>query len=294
MEAAVDEWRDRLEQRLSPKTDAHAQAMTALLEKDYPRAVRAYDRLLARAPNDLQIRLGKAAALSGAGRFEDAEPIYENLLREEPGSAAIRFDMGVAQLRAGHHDAAERTFAQVLEIEPRHNKARFNLAIVQSLNKKPLAALEHWRVLTADSHAGDVAAWFHRGSCALSVHQYADAIVCFDNVIASSPRDVRAWTNLAIARAGDGQRDAALAAIDTALDIDPRFVPALNQAAFVHAAIFRDTELQQHGEAVIGYCNRSLALEAGQMNIRGLRDALQRLGEQIPETEARPEDVGEP
>jgi tetratricopeptide (TPR) repeat protein len=274
IEEAVDEWRERLERLSATGDDPHARAARLLADRRYDQAVRAYDRLLAAEPDDVFILLGKAAALAGAGRFEDALPLYENLVRREPRSPTMHFDFAVAQMREGRMAEAVTLLRRVLELEPRHRKARFNLAVALQGSNRPLDALAQWRAVAAEADAADAGPWYHLGECAIAVHQYAEAEQCFERVVGLRPDDPRAWTNLGIARAAYGRRPEALAALDEALRLDAGFLPAMNQAAFVHAAIFADTESQAHFEATIDFCGRSLAVNARQPNIIALREAL--------------------
>ena len=66
----IDDWVERFKlpalESLSEPADA--QAARLLVERDYERAVRAYDRLMLKRPSDPEVLLGKAVALSGAGR----------------------------------------------------------------------------------------------------------------------------------------------------------------------------------------------------------------------------------
>lgn len=288
----VDAWRERLQKLSRDNPDAQQAAAMVLIQQDrHELALKIFDRLLLRRPNDSAILLGKALALTGLGRHEDALPLFASLARLEPDSIPTRYGYAVGLMRCGEHAEAARVFEAILQQQPDHARARFNLAILRQGAGRHLEALDLWRGLTAaptsaasGAETSDASvvldppmladAWFHRGEMALETNHLKEAETCFLNAANLSGRDAAAWCNLGIVRARQFRRDDATTALERALDCDPHLLPALNQLAYIHAANFRDTGAESHSELVLDLCRRSLDLQPNQPNIRALRQAI--------------------
>jgi tetratricopeptide (TPR) repeat protein len=278
----LEAWSHRLEQ-LADKSDPGptAAASTLLRTGQYKRAVDAFDRLLVRAPDDAVLLIGKAMALSGAERHEDALPLLERVIELEPGNVAARFNRAVCLMRLGQRREATAALEAIVREQPAYWTAKFNLAVLYQADGKLNEAIALWRQLTdAETttqptvRAGLPDAWFHRGEAALVLHRNDEAEQCFTKVLALNPKEDRAWCNIGIARSALGRRDDAVVALNEALKIDPKQVAAINQMAMIHAANYRDTSRPEDRQKVLDLCGQSLAIDHNQPNIRELRDAL--------------------
>jgi tetratricopeptide (TPR) repeat protein len=72
---------------------------------------------------------------------------------------------------------------------------------------------------------------------AISAHKFQDAIQILSGLIKSNPRDASLWTLQGVAFSGLGDEKQSLASFDTAIQLDPEFVPALEgaaQTAYLH------------------------------------------------------------
>lgn len=277
--------------------DERRQAGEALPRRDFARALTLFDRLLRRTPDDTTLMVGKALALSGLGRYDDALPLFEHALDRQPDDLTTRFNHAVALARAQEIDPAIAAFRELLRRSPDHTRARFNLASLLQSRGRHREAIELWRRLTdappvlstQASESEQLAlreflldAWSHRGECAIALFLPQEAEDSFKKVLDFDVKSAEAWLNIGIARAADGRRPDAITALDNALKIDPRLVPAINQEAFIFAAIYRDTGEPSVRDKVLELCERSLRLAPGQLNIRQLRMALRHEGEDPP------------
>lgn len=281
---SLDDWSDRLRARRDPsESDPYRQARLLLSSRKYDQAVRAFDRLLVLEPDNREAMHGKAMALSGAGRFEDALPLFERSIERWPNETGIRFDWAVALMRAGRLDQSYAEFEALVRNNPNNDRMAYNLAVLDQARGRYAEAATAWRKWIATWPRSDrlTEAWFHLGECALALSDFNEAETCFQKVIQAEPRDAAAWCNLGIARAGQIRRADALSALEEALRINPVLVEALNQTAFIHAAVFRDTETLDSARRVVEHCDRSLAINAAQPNIRALRDATKDLLREI-------------
>ncbi|HQE28791.1 MAG TPA: tetratricopeptide repeat protein [Phycisphaerae bacterium] len=294
----VSAWLDQLLQAARRDPDLQRKAAATLLQQGrYAEAAEAFDRLLVRDADDPALLSGKAMALTAMDEHEDAMILFAAALRARPQDATLQFNHAVSLLRCGETDKAAAAFKKLLEAHPGHVQAMYNLAILRQAAGQNAEALELWRQLTdGDTTSRPAAAaqelsprmlagaWAHRGELALELKHPQEAETCFLNVVRLEPRNATAWCNVGIARAAQVRRDDALTALQIALQLDPDLVPALNQAAYIHAALYRDLGHAEHGQAVADYCRRSLRANPRQPNIiellraaswfdRGERDA---------------------
>ncbi len=318
IDAIEDAWHSlHLAVRVSPSrssgdkaADERRTAAGLLTQRRYDRALPAFDRLMVRAPNDPELMLGKAMALEGLDRHDDALPLLERVIELEPKNLPARFNLGVALMRLNQRKEAIQAFEEILRLEPRHHRAAFNLALLYQAAGWFNDAIDIWRgvtdggsgVITRPTTSLDQAlkspgpacagldsvrcgdAWFHRGETAMSLHRSDEAETCFISVLQLQPDDVRAWCNLGIACAAGGRRKEALVALERALQIDPKRLPAINQMALLYADVYRETQDAASREMVLKLCDRSLTISPHQQNVRELRRALPAMAQTKPAT----------
>jgi cellulose synthase operon protein C len=182
-EEAIGELRRR---RAEAPGDARATRDLARLLATDPRtageAAELHAELLARRPDDPELRLGHARALARAGRRAEARDAYTRALAAKP-TLAVRLER--ADLLAADpatRDAARAEYEAVLGQDPGSRKARIGLA----------------RILGARKETSP------------------DAIAQYQAVLARSPADAEAHRGLARAYAWNGDADRALAHGDLA------------------------------------------------------------------------------
>lgn len=299
---AIDEWLAARREAGSASASS-ATAEQSLARGDYERAAAAFDRLLVRRPDEPDLLLGKALSLAGLERYEDALPLFEQVVERQPRNITALFNCGLTLMRLEastpaslHRDQALDLFQRLLQIEPGHVRAQFNRSVLLQAAGRNLAAIAAWRELTepAKPHPAPLPetlehdAWFHRGELALAMAQLDEAERCFQRVTQLRPKDAGGWCNLGIARAALGRHETAVSALEQAVRLDPAMVPAINQLAYAHAAIYRAGGDEASRSAVIDLCDRSLAVRSYQPNIRALRHAARYPGATAP-AEASPD-----
>jgi cellulose synthase operon protein C len=145
-------------------------------------AVSLYDALLDRGDGDPELLLGRARALSRAGRRAEAREAYARAIAARPSTEARleRAELLAADPGARAEAAAE--LRAVLRAEPASRRARLGLARVLSARKETSGA----------------------------------AIAAYEQVLRDTPRDAEAHRGLARAYAWTGDADRALAHADQA------------------------------------------------------------------------------
>lgn len=303
IESWLEDWQLRTRQRPDSQRE---EAAAALAHGNFQRAAVAFDRLLLKSPNDADLTLGEVMALTRLGRHEDALPLLTALLERDPRNTAARFHQGVTLMRLDRREAAIETFTQLLDTRPDHEAAMYNVAVLQQSLGRRQEAWTAWRSLTDhfESRAANqpsrnkaptaaptsgqppappegalspdmiCAAWFHRGEAEMVMSQIRPAQKCFKEVTRRAPDDARAWCNLGIAHATLAEYDEALPALHEALRLEPALVAAMNQIAYIHAERFRATRQPEDCQAVLDWCQRSLAVRSQQPNLYALIDAV--------------------
>lgn len=105
----------------SHQGDARSQARQALLEQDYPRAIRQLEALHGRQGDDLELLHWLAQAYQGAGQQAQLLDWLPAKLQRYPRDAELRMLLARAQLQAGAMTAAVATLSQhapALSAEP--------------------------------------------------------------------------------------------------------------------------------------------------------------------------------
>ncbi len=89
------------------------QAEAALLEKNYPKALRYFDKALKLRPGYSAARRGKGACYELMGRYPEAAALYEAILADYPEfSKSLYFDLARVHFRLGNYARALELFEQ--------------------------------------------------------------------------------------------------------------------------------------------------------------------------------------
>ena len=123
----------------------------------YDRALTAYERAIAEAPEDPDLwrRLGRAA-LNGKS-YRKAADAYRKALEIEPRSAEIYNDLGVALYYLNDYEDARQAYLNALEVRPSYARARKNLGVLyEKEGDDERAASEYLLALKIDPDMADV------------------------------------------------------------------------------------------------------------------------------------------
>jgi len=183
-------------------------AVSCLRRGDLAGAVQAYKQALELYPNDPDLKLGLARALSLSGHNEESKSLYQQLLSKNPdhadaleglGNAFLRsnhpfeagaiferltashpanpeFQIALARVetRLGHYKHAREILSAVLTFHPHQREARLQLAYVKLYQGRYAAALADFtQLLKADptdfeALLGNARAYYYRGDIAYS------------------------------------------------------------------------------------------------------------------------------
>lgn len=113
----------------------------------------------------------------------------------------------------------------------------------------------------AQTHPDDPRAWEELGEQYLELGRIADAVKAFRQAVTLAPHEARLLAGMGAALSIAGQPEAAAAALDLALKMDPAHMPALKNRAVLHLQAGEDAE----AEPVI---RRAIDLAPGDSELR--------------------------
>src|SRR5262249_12207698 len=131
---------------------AHVTEIRGYLAENVSDALKLYDEVLQRAPDNQAAKLGVARMnIVGAMNFIDVDPVpdvgrAERLLNEvlvkRPNSAAVHYALGLLQKYRGQHAASIKSFERCLELNPSFLAARGQIAAIMTRTGQPQKGLD--------------------------------------------------------------------------------------------------------------------------------------------------------
>ena len=207
------------------------------------------------------------------GWHEAACDLLARLVALRPGEVALRFELATELMRQARWLEALPQLRCVIERQPRNARAWYDLAIAHQALGHLHAARAAWdHVIELLPDNPDARA--HRGQVLLDLHEWPAAEADFRTLLGREPDAADAALNLAVALRGQGRLDEARAALLPLLARCPQHVRALNRLAEITWTLYQldpgaDRALARE---VVDCCERSLAVDPDQPDIRALRD----------------------
>jgi len=260
-------------------------------------AIEAFERALARQPNNLEAQMGLAGAYDASGDTAKAEESYRRAIQLQPGYWPSSSQLGVFYFKHGQYDRAAEMFRKVTELTPDNERAFADLGAVlfkagkfeeareaykRSIRVKPsdrvytnLGTLEFFSGRYAEAAAafeeatrrtpGKHLYWSNLGDAyrwapqwkSRSAAAYERAIRLAEGELSLNPRDDAAHRTLANCLAKTGQAARARVHIERAVEINPTDPASLYAAAIVAALAGRRDEAVEWIERA---CSAGLAL----------------------------------
>ena len=133
-------------------------------------------------PDDVELRLRKAAINMQLSQFDYARHEYDIILNSQPNNLAALFYRAYANERTRRHAYARQDYQRLLAIVPAHFEARLGLALLCQQDKRYTEAMDHLNMLcqqhpdSAIAFAARAGAEADRGYVELAIHDYSKAI----------------------------------------------------------------------------------------------------------------------
>lgn len=193
---------------------------------NYPGAVRAYQRGLAVAPENVELLNALGFSLFQQGESAAAVEALEKALEVDPGHAKAHNNMALASIDLGELEIAEAHYRESLAIEP-HPAIYNDLGFVLERQGLSEEAVELYRqALALDPESP--AASFNLGSALARAGEYVEAERLLRVALEKRPNS-QTWTGLGVVLRQQGRFDEAATSLEAAIEADPG-----NAAAYDH------------------------------------------------------------
>lgn len=196
---------------------AIVQGREALRLEDFAAALSAFEQALGDDGEDMRAALGRARALEGLGRGDEARAALDALVERAPEAGSVRMARGLLRYRAGDLEGAveDLTLAASGETPPPLAHQRLGDALYAL--GQPARALEAYSRAAREPGA---AAGLYRaiGNAAFALGDYDAAEAAYTEALAAAPSDGHAALHRAWTREAAGRLAAALEDYDLAME----------------------------------------------------------------------------
>ncbi len=150
-------------------------------QKDYKRALEAFDQSLLLNPDAVIARVGRGSIYHLEGRLDEAIQIYQDAISLYPDYFLSYFNLGVAYQQQGRFEKAWNAYQEALKINVHHPETHLNLGSVHlALNQFELAIAEYQEALRMnpeliDAHYNLGVAYEAMGQTELANRHYEEA-----------------------------------------------------------------------------------------------------------------------
>ncbi|MGC1580734.1 MAG: tetratricopeptide repeat protein, partial [Candidatus Acidiferrales bacterium] len=192
-------------------------------------------------PENARILTDQAHSAFAQGRWAEAAEAYEKAVALAPRNPNLRIALGLALAKAGRQAAAIASYEAALEISPRNSVAEIDLASAYRAVHNNDAA-RRLLELSSREHPKLAAPLAVLGDLDIELQTYEAAIKHLSAALALDPANNETRDRLALAYKSKGDSAAALAQLSQSLARDPN--DAL--AHFLRAQIFDDRNQDDH------------------------------------------------
>jgi len=166
-------------------------ALTALRDGDYVRAVALADQLVAAKPDDAVVRGIRAQALLGADAGEDAVEEARRAVQLDPNNRYAHRLLGLSAWRAGRLSLAQESFERAIELSGRQPELLAEYAWFMATERGPRPA-ERAAQEAVDADPESATAWAALGLAQHKLHRRREAEASLGRALKLDPNDLYA------------------------------------------------------------------------------------------------------
>lgn len=261
----------------------------ALGSRDFARARREAERLVADGPGEPEHHFLAALVADRDGRRDDARKAYQAAIGVAKGLYPEAYlNLGVLERNANDFTRARAAYDAALKLRPAYPAAWLNIGKLLEAQERPAEAEKAYlRALELDPrHAGG---WLQLGQLRSGLGRWADAEAALRRSLELRPGSAPALVSLGVVAARSGRLDDAAAAYRKALEVDARLVTAHHDLALVlrqqgkldeaRAALLAALEVDP---GHVGSLRELAELELETRRVEPARKALQELLDAVP------------
>lgn len=210
--------------RIDPEVDAAVDRALAMVESGQMQAgERSLADLLLTHPDihSVQYAMGTVCALKG--EYEKSIAYFDKAVQIFPYFVEAWFNKGVSHQKTLDLGGMLRAYQKVVELgDPAEDFVRTAKGTLTTLERQ----IHDDTGLSLEAYLRSMDQ-FEEAFVAMENKQWAKALTGFQKVVATNPNSPQSYGNMGICYASLGQKQEALAAFDTALELDPDYEPAL-------------------------------------------------------------------
>jgi protein O-GlcNAc transferase len=189
-------------------------------QRDFCRALAAYERAFFISPGNIEAKTGVALGLVNVGRYGDAVPHLEQLLELMPDSEQLKIILAESLHKSGRFEDAEACLKQLLALVPGNVEAQVNLGRMYLEREKYDDANRHLGIaLGIDPLHADALSYM--GLILIKFCQFDDALTALQRACSIAPENVLVLNNLGRACKMMGRHGEALQWYQKALAVEP-------------------------------------------------------------------------
>ncbi len=179
----------QLSHRLTEKDRLYIVAWYAIANLDYPRAIKSFQELIAKFPNEIEAYYRVGKLLSGEERFEEAIAVLQRALVADPEYKDTYNVLGGIYTMLGRHDEAIAMDRRYVVLAPDLPNAYDSLGLgYQCAGRYEQAIAEYNRAITINPEF-EVAV-VHLGNCYFQRGRYRDAMNQYERYLRIAPSEI--------------------------------------------------------------------------------------------------------
>ncbi|SEP63368.1 Tetratricopeptide repeat-containing protein [Ectothiorhodospira magna] len=133
--------------------EAHVLRARGLVQAgDQAAALQAMDQLVARYPDDVDLRVTYARMLLQADHYDDARRQFEQAVQSRPGDADLLYTLGLLNIEVAQYEDAQRYLERVLQTGRRIPEARYYLGRIAEATGQPEQAIRFYEQVSRGEH----------------------------------------------------------------------------------------------------------------------------------------------
>jgi tetratricopeptide (TPR) repeat protein len=216
--------------RIDPQVDEAVDQALAMAEIGKIKAAeKSISELMKEHPDIYLVQYGMGVVCGMKGQYDEAIPYFDKAIEIFPYFVEAWFNKGASHQKLLEIEEMVMAFKKVVELgDPAENFVRQAKNIITDLE----ISIRKDKGMTLDSYLkGGIK--FREAFIAMEKMEWEKALLGFQEVVAIDPKHTQSYGNMGICYAHLGHKQEALAAFDKALELDPKYEPALLNRAVV-------------------------------------------------------------
>jgi putative PEP-CTERM system TPR-repeat lipoprotein len=221
-----------------------------LAKKEFDAALSATDALVARMPENPVMHNLKGAALLGSGDRPAARNSFENALGLQPDFLPAHINLAQIDLLEGDSAAAKTRYRKVLSYDAGNLKALLALATLAERDGQAEEG-EKWLMTAHENHPDEIMPGLRLVQYYQREGKTIKALDVARKMAITHPRDQRVLKNLVVAQLNAGEEDAALATMQTLVEVTPESAEVYYQLALIQLTLEKPGDARESLEEAL-------------------------------------------